>query len=209
MNGVLNCTAIEPHARAEDALQHHANPPAAMQAATPPIETPAPAQRAIRLIVIHCLDVPNGRHITLADLARWHLERGFDEFQYHHFIDVSGAVVLCRAHERIGRHTRGWNDDSVGIVLAGRNQFTPPQWRALADLVEGLAVQYQIPLEVPDFMDGRVSGVAGHCDLPNTINRRSPNFSVRDWLAGGMDPLPGHVLPGAGFDLGARRGEAP
>ena len=165
-----------------------------MQAATL-ISSPGPS-RVIRLLVIHCVG-RNGSFINERDLSLMHRADGHDGPQFHHLIDLSGRVHSCLGHERIGHHARGWNTDSLGIALVGANKFSRPQWRALAELVEGLAVQYQIPLEVPNFIGGCVSGVAGHCDLPNAINRHSPNFSVRDWLAAGMQPTPEQVLPWA------------
>lgn len=168
----------------------------------PPLTPP----RVIRLLVIHCLDTPNGRHIGVDDVARMHQERGHDGIQFHYLIDLYGTVHACRGHERIGRHTRGWNTDSLGIALVGRDKFGPSQWYALANLVEELAAHYQIPLEVPKFVDGCVSGVAGHSDVPNATTR-SPNFSVRDWLAGEMAPMRhAHMLrQGVDIDWGARQ----
>lgn len=109
--------------------------------AIPPLTPP----RVIRLLVIHCLDTPNGRHIGVDDVARMHQERGHDGIQFHYLIDLAGVV------------------------------------------------QYQIPLKVPDFLAGRVSGVAGSCDVPNATHTASPGFDVRAWLDAG--PQPGQVLP--------------
>ena len=156
--------------------------------AIPPLTPP----RVIRLLVIHCLDTPNGRPIGVDDVARMHQERGHDGIQFHYLIDLAGVVHFCRSPERIGRHTRGWNVDSLGIALVGRNKYTRYQWAALAELVSALAVQYQIPQEVPDFLEGRVSGVAGSCDVPNA-HTTSPGFDVRTWLAAGMQSE--HHLP--------------
>lgn len=153
-----------------------------------------PAAPSVRLLVIHCLDVPNGRPTTVADVDRWHRERGFAGIGYHHVIYLDGSVHDGRPHAQVGAHAKGWNTGSLGIALVGRDRYTADQWGALGRLVRRLADAYQIPLRVPRFHQGEVAGVCGHRDLP-LVSKVCPGFSVGDWLAQDMRPSAEQIWP--------------
>lgn len=155
-----------------------------------------PAPRAINLIVIHCLDVPDGRHTTVADVDRWHRERGFAKIGYHHVIYLDGTVATGRPLAEAGAHALNFNSDSVGIALVGRSRYYPAQWRALADTVRSLAQRYAIPLAAPNFHAPCPRGVIGHRELPK-VQKECPGFSVQAWLNAGMQPQMGNILEGA------------
>lgn len=156
--------------------------------------------RPIDLIVLHHSATPDGRVTTVADIDRWHAERGFrrdDLYRlrlnpqlraigYHHVIYVNGAIASGRAHEEVGAHARGHNANSIGVCLVGTDRFTPAQWASLRELVTLLREKFP------------GAAVAGHGSLSGA-HTACPGFSVADWLAGGMNPLvPEHLLvPGA------------
>lgn len=166
--------------------------------------------RPISAIAIHCAATPNGRTLftgragkpgfrtPVMEINAWHQARGFKRapaalakmnpglccIGYHYVIYTNGAIATGRAEAEVGAHVAGFNSKSIGVCLVGTDQFTPAQWAALADLVRGLMKRY------PD------ARVLGHRDFPQ-VAKSCPGFSVADWLAGGMEPLAGHVLEAA------------
>ena len=42
--------------------------------------------RNITEIVVHCTATPAGRDVTVADVDRWHRQRGFAGIGYHYLI---------------------------------------------------------------------------------------------------------------------------
>lgn len=151
--------------------------------------------RQITGIVIHCAATPNGKWFSVQDIDQWHQERGFgraDEFRhrfnptlhaigYHFVVYTNGAVATGRHLDEVGAHAQGFNSRSIGICLIGTDQFTTEQWQSLRDNIKGLQKIY------PDVR------IAGHRDLPN-VHKECPGFDVSSWLAGGMQPLPDHIL---------------
>ena len=39
--------------------------------------------RHITKLIVHCSATPEGKDFTIADIKRWHLERGFSDIGYH------------------------------------------------------------------------------------------------------------------------------
>lgn len=163
--------------------------------------------RRIERIVIHCSDSPNGRTLVtgkpgdknfttpLQEIDSWHRVRGFKRLSgwrrlqepsltsigYHFLIYVAGAVVSARHVDEIGAHAQGYNASSIGICIIGKDKFTRAQWEALKRLIESLQATYP-GVEI-----------VGHRGLPG-VTKTCPNFDVAAWLAGGKQPLVGHVL---------------
>lgn len=161
----------------------------------------------IDTLVIHCSASPNGQWVTPEDIDRWHAERGFRRdmsispydaprlrhIGYHYVLLTTGAVTSARPLTETGAHVAGHNARTIGLCMIGTDQFTPAQWATLRRHVEIQANRFE------------GLRVVGHRDLsPDTdgdgqVERHEwlkicPGFSVADWLAGGMEPLPGHVL---------------
>ena len=42
--------------------------------------------RKIDKIIVHCTATPEGRHTTVEDVRRWHLDRGWSDIGYHFLI---------------------------------------------------------------------------------------------------------------------------
>ena len=108
-------------------------------------------KRLIRKIIIHCTATPEGRPTTVADVTKWHKERGFYTIGYHYLIGLNGEIWKGRDIEEIGAHCFGQNAESIGICYVGgvdRDKFTPKDTRteaqksALNKLVSELKAKY-------------------------------------------------------------------
>ncbi len=88
--------------------------------------------RKIDEIIIHCTATPEGRPHTVADVDRWHRQRGFDGIGYHFLIRLDGSVETGRPLEKQGAHCLGHNGRSIGICYVGglaRDGKTPKDTR--------------------------------------------------------------------------------
>jgi N-acetyl-anhydromuramyl-L-alanine amidase AmpD len=136
--------------------------------------------RELDLIIIHCSASPNGRHHTVADIDRWHKERGFSGIGYHYVIYTDGTAHIGRSIECVGAHCAGYNARSVGICLIGTDKFSTKQWDRLKTLVEKLQEQYTI------------YRVAGHNEIPR-VAKACPGFSVKAWRENEKKALGGYI----------------
>ena len=52
--------------------------------------------RKIDKIIVHCTATPEGRHTTVEDVRRWHLDRGWSDIGYHFliYLVVEGQAVF-------------------------------------------------------------------------------------------------------------------
>ena len=108
--------------------------------------------RKINKVIIHCSATPEGRDYTVADIDRWHRERGFNEIGYHYVVYRDGSVHAGRDVAKIGAHCKGQNADSIGICYIGgldaggkaKDTRTEAQKRALRVLVAKLVKEYPI-----------------------------------------------------------------
>lgn len=108
--------------------------------------------RVIRKIIIHCSATPEGRHTTVDDIRRWHLQRGFSDIGYHFVIYLDGSIHVGRPEGQNGAHCLGQNADSIGVCYVGgmdrnnkipKDTRTPAQKAAMKRLVEGLRQKYR------------------------------------------------------------------
>lgn len=110
-------------------------------------------------VIVHCSDSSFG---NVAQITKWHLDRGFATIAYHYVI-LNGMLspykrnLYFDGHIETGRpldddadleidekgaHAFGYNN-SVGICLIGLSgTFTPPQLRTLSLLVRKLREQF-------------------------------------------------------------------
>lgn len=107
--------------------------------------------RKITEIIIHCSATPQGVDYTVADIDRWHRQRGFNKIGYHYVIYRDGSIHPGRPVEEIGAHCRGHNANSIGVCYIGgldadtfepTDTRTPQQRQALRELVSKLKEQY-------------------------------------------------------------------
>ena len=117
--------------------------------------------KQISEIIIHCTATPAGRDLHVADITRYHRERGFDTIGYHYLVALDGTIEQGRAPECIGAHCLGHNDRSIGVVYVGgvtadmtpADTRTDAQRRALARLVAELHRRYPL------------ATIHGHCEF--------------------------------------------
>ena len=107
--------------------------------------------RKIDSIIIHCSATPAGRHVTAADIRKWHLARGFTDIGYHYIIYLDGSIHTGRPLSQTGAHCRGHNTGSIGICYVGgldalgtspADTRTDAQRRSLRSLVAQLLDTY-------------------------------------------------------------------
>ena len=132
----------------------------------------------IKRLVVHCSDSSFGSALLI---DKWHKERGFRMIGYHYVIlngfptshqlkikqrwnFLDGSIECGRnldadpylEKEEVGAHAYGFNQESVGICLIGKDgNFTPRQFYALRVLVNELRRCFDLP----------VSAVVGHYEL--------------------------------------------
>lgn len=141
---------------------------------------------AVTYIVIHYSATAIERDYTAADIDDMHRKRGFKEIGYHYFIRKDGTVEVGRDLSKPGRfemgaHSKGENDESVGICYEGGvkavapnigfDSRTPAQTKAMIALI--LALKERFPRAV----------VKGHRDMPGAATQ-CPGFDVTPWWDG-------------------------
>lgn len=128
--------------------------------------------RNVTKIIIHCTATPEGREVTVNEVTRWHLSRGFQTIGYHYLIYLDGTVHVGRPIETPGAHTEGHNANSVGVCYVGgldkamkpKDTRTPAQKAALLSLVRGLKIKYPS------------ATIHGHKEF---ANKACPSFDVQ------------------------------
>lgn len=111
--------------------------------------------RKIDTIILHCSATKEGKDYTVADITKWHKQRGFTTIGYHFVIYRDGSVHTGRKIESIGAHCSGHNTGSIGVCYIGglatdgktaKNTLTVEQKAALVDLVKELMDNYKVTL---------------------------------------------------------------
>ena len=108
----------------------------------------------------------------------WHLSKGWRDIGYHLVITRDGAIEQGRPLEDQGAHTRGHNWESIGVCMVGgvdsngvpKNNFTDPQWAALAFAIAGCKQIYPT-----------IKHIKGHNQVSN---KACPSFDVQAYLRG-------------------------
>lgn len=135
-------------------------------------------------IVVHCSATPADMDVDIADIDRWHRQRGFRKVGYHYFIKRDGTVQEGRAHHEHGTnfweggaHVEDYNMVSVGVCMAGgldkkgkaEDNFTKAQYNALALVLATLKVHF------------KNADIMGHRDFVG-VKKDCPSFDVREWI---------------------------
>lgn len=167
---------------------------------------PGPRTRPARIHVHHTFEpvvtTPEEVPEALRSICRSHTERHFGGIGYHYAIDPFGRAWQARGtlppdlpeRMRNGAHAQGFNNNSIGVVLIGDFEYTPPSpdaYLALEALVAYLAWRYDI-------------------DPQDTVAARSTGGSATRYADGERVELPticahrqtgaGTVCPGAQLD---------
>ena len=107
--------------------------------------------RIIKEIIVHCSATPEGKDFTVADIKRWHLQRGFSDIGYHYVIYRDGSIHTGRDESIIGAHCTGHNTNSIGVCYIGgcasnsktpKDTRTPQQKQSLVKLLKELKTKY-------------------------------------------------------------------
>ncbi|MBU2714092.1 N-acetylmuramoyl-L-alanine amidase [Zooshikella harenae] len=122
--------------------------------------------KIIRLVV-HCSDTPNDRDVTAEDIHQWHKERKWSGIGYHKVIRRDGTVENGRPEYWEGAHVKGYNSNSLGVCLIGRDEFTPDQFDSLDRVLTRWKDKYPL------------AEICGHRDLDP--RKTCPNFDVGEW----------------------------
>jgi len=89
--------------------------------------------------------------VTVNEITRWHLARGFTTIGYHYVIYLDGSINAGRPESQAGAHTQGHNANSIGICYVGgmdkdnrkpKDTRTPEQKAALIKLLTDLSAKY-------------------------------------------------------------------
>lgn len=133
--------------------------------------------REINMIVVHCTATKALPSISVKDIRRWHLERGWSDVGYHYIVRTDGTIEPGRLLESKGAHAAGHNAHSIGVAYVGglsdamqpMDTRTDAQKRSLRILIAGLNAHFRTA--------GENLLVVGHRDLPN-VAKSCPCFDV-------------------------------
>lgn len=129
----------------------------------------------INKVIVHCSDSEFG---DADDIKHWHLQRGFKDIGYHYVVlngfrdkdapyiaSDDGKIESGRPINHKGAHTKGHNENSLGICLIGRKLFTGKQlYLALPDLLCKLIEDHNLTPK----------NIYGHCEFNN--KKTCPNI---------------------------------
>jgi hypothetical protein len=121
-------------------------------------------------VTIHCSDSKNLQPVSVAEIRKWHLARGFDDIGYHMVIQPSGEVGRGRSLTVRGAHVKGHNEGNIGICLIGRDKFTTAQFKALRYKLDSLMLIY--PISFSNIF----------CHYQFDPNKTCPNININDLL---------------------------
>lgn len=98
--------------------------------------------RKINKIIIHCSDSDHKIHDNIDCIRFWHKKKGWKDIGYHFVITKNGAIWTGRPLAEIGAHCHGYNNESIGICLTGKNSFSSEQFKSLRELCESLVSMF-------------------------------------------------------------------
>ena len=122
----------------------------------------------VKNLVVHCSDTNNEKQLNAIDIHKMHLSFGWDGIGYHKIICRNGEIQNGRPEYWNGAHVYGKNNESLGVCLIGRDNFSKEQFLSLKKVLLRWKSQY------PN------SQIYGHRDLINT-KKTCPNFDVKLW----------------------------
>lgn len=108
-------------------------------------------KRNIKEIIVHCSATAEGKHFTVEDIRKWHLQRGFSDIGYHYVIYRDGTIALGRNESLSGAHCTGHNSISIGVCYIGglaadgktpKDTRTDAQKKSLITLLKKLKMSY-------------------------------------------------------------------
>lgn len=111
--------------------------------------------RKIKEIIVHCSATREGKPFTVADIERWHRERGWKGCGYHYVITLDGKVEQGRPEQIAGAHCSGRNSESIGVCYIGgcdlvgksKDTRTEAQKKAMVTLILQLMQTHGISIK--------------------------------------------------------------
>lgn len=111
--------------------------------------------RKVNEIIVHCSATREGKEFTVADIDRWHREKGWKGCGYHYVITLDGRVQQGRPEQIAGAHCSGRNAESLGICYIGgcdlvgksRDTRTEAQRKSMVTLIRQLMQAHGISIE--------------------------------------------------------------
>ena len=119
-------------------------------------------------IAIHHSASPRDRGDSANTIDRWHLERwGINSgIGYHFVINGVGIIQEGRSPNFSGAHTKGRNNDTLGICILGDdNIILGSQLSALVELVDHLISEDMLDIPV-EFVKGHREFIGAHTECP-------------------------------------------
>lgn len=138
----------------------------------------------VRYIVIHYSATAIESDFTADDIDAMHRRRGFKEIGYHYFIRKDGTVEAGRDLTQPGRfeqgaHSKGENDESIGICYEGGVRKSAPNvgFDSRTD-----KQKQAMELLIKELLKTRFSGavVKSHRDMPGAATQ-CPGFDATRW----------------------------
>ena len=126
-------------------------------------------KKKIKYLVVHCSDTSDNEDIGAKEIHQLHISFGWDGIGYHKVIRKNGLTENGRPEFWIGAHVYGFNTESLGVCLIGRDFFTKEQFISLKKTLLDWKIKFP------------KAKILGHCDFENT-NKTCPNFDVKKWL---------------------------
>ena len=130
--------------------------------------------RSIDKIILHCTATPAGREVSVDEIRRWHIERGFSDVGYHYVIHLDGTVSYGRPLPLPGAHCKGHNAHSIGVCYVGGcdKQMRPHDTRTAAQRTAMLQLVRHLKQQHPK------ATIHGHYDFDR---KACPSFDVETW----------------------------
>lgn len=128
-------------------------------------------KRKINRLIVHCSASPEGRNDTIADIKRWHLDRGYRDVGYHYVIHLDGSIHKGRDESVMGAHVQGYNRDSIGVCYIGGIdlQKRPKDTRTDAQKASLLNILTELKAKYPN------ATIHGHREF---ANKACPSFDA-------------------------------
>ena len=130
------------------------------------------SKRTITEIIVHCSATREGKDFTVADITRWHKQRGFTTIGYHYVIYRDGSRHNGRDINVSGAHCTGHNTHSIGVCYiggCGADGLSPKDTRTPAQKSELLKLLRELRKLYPN------ARIRGHRDF---ANKACPSFDA-------------------------------
>lgn len=106
--------------------------------------------RKIDKIIVHCTATAEGKDYHVADVDKWHKQKGWKGIGYHYLVTLDGTIERGRPENEIGAHCTGQNKNSIGICYVGgldkngkaKDTRTEAQKKTLLELIVALIIKY-------------------------------------------------------------------